>query len=92
MYLRKLWKAKSRHRELNFVPLLVSHPTTQFSGGSLHNPLENPKPAPRQYLEQTRRLTPCGVVCARFRSLDRRVDHCKRPVMVGHEVRGEMGR
>ncbi|KAG2066729.1 DNA-directed RNA polymerase II, subunit 1 [Suillus decipiens] len=45
----------------------------------------NPKPAPRQYLEQTRRLAHCGVVCARFRSLDRRVDHCKRPAMVGHE-------
>jgi hypothetical protein len=40
----KLWKAKSRYRELNFVPLLVSHPTSQFSGGSLHNLWRTPNP------------------------------------------------
>ena len=91
MYLCKLWEAKGRYRESHLTPL-VSHPTSQFSGGSLHNPLENPKPAPRQSLELSRRLTCCGVADARFRSLDRRVSHCKRPVLVGHEVRGEMGR
>lgn len=46
MYLCKLRKIESRHRELNF-PLLVSHPTIPIFWGLSPLTMENPKPAPR---------------------------------------------
>jgi len=71
-----------------FFPLLVSHPTTQFSGGSLHD--GEPQARSASVLDN-RGVLPPDVGCARFRSLDRRVDHCMRRCWLDTWLRGEMG-
>jgi hypothetical protein len=59
VYLRKLWKAESRYRE-SCLPfrLLVSHPTIPIFWGLSPHPMENPKPAPRPFLDNRGVLLP----------------------------------
>ena len=89
MHLRKLWETESGHRESR-LPFLYSFrtPPPNFLGALSHG---EPQARAAFALESRDVLPPTTWTLARFRSLDRRVTHYTRPVLVGHAVCGEMG-
>jgi hypothetical protein len=91
-YLRGLWEAESGHRESR-LPFLYSFrtPTIPIFWGLSPNPMENPEPAPRSFLDN-RGVQPPVVLLARVfdRLIAALAPSCTRS-WLDTRLRGEMG-